>query len=144
MFSFNFFNQNIFQIWPFKRNISTANTWKIKCITENDLIFWHFISISDLFYGTVLPILLYPMMLLEWINFMLRSNHLPNKFIYPFGSKHIQASHKWRFLWVELTYVQRPISHSLQGWQVDKSGITDRGKLSEGCMGLWFCKRTKS
>lgn len=46
---------------------------------------WYLISASNLFYGSVMSILLHSMMLLVWINVMLRSNHLPDTLTYSFG-----------------------------------------------------------
>lgn len=148
-------------MWPFKRNISTANTWQIKFITYNDCSFWHFISTYDLFHGSVLFILLYPMMFLEWINFIPRSNHLPNKFICPFGCSTGSFWSKNTLLdpfevstpkpvtnedcseWNSLMSIS-PTSHSLQ---VDKSGITDTAQEASCLKVAWdfgFAKGQKA
>lgn len=62
-------------------------------------------------------------------------------------SKHTQPSHKLRLLWVKFTYVQRPTSHSLQGWQADKSGITATSQEVSGLKVAWdfgFAKGQKA
>lgn len=68
----------------------------------------------------------YSMMFLEWINFIPRSNHLPNKFICPFGcstevSTPMPITNEDCSEWNSLMSI-RPTCHSLQA---DKSGITD-------------------